>query len=507
MKNKISENFNQIITEYSKEKQNNFKESILVKKIDNQFTPNFKDFIREIFPESYNYQAKISVGTGVFIDQAWAAIRNTKYIPNFRHGLYIAFLFKSELNGMYLSLHQGYTHEEYENLVYRSEKLLEKIDSIPEGFQSKYSEGKITKHSIISKFYKTNEFTDEELKKDLLKLLDIYLKILPDYQQLIGNNYEIQPVKKAYYTENLEKTKKTPKGSIIVLAKNPETIEKIGLKTDTGMDWIIQEPFQLLYIQLKPGELKSVEWTKIIGHYCLTNPDYREKILKYLYYSFRNENTLEYYGKQDYNYQSYETEKILFQKNLDEINTLKNNKLIYHRVCRDLIATLPNTNLFYGYDNVLHKLKNLGYTENQLQTMARELINLYQSFKTNKNNKEEILTLFTEQKYKGLQSRAITPGLYLLNDNYKIINEEVLHASRFLSILCGIKVQIKPNLKNYLQSNQEYNRLINIVSENVPELTDYKLFNLFTHWLSNKKLGNYTGKDSKYLPIIIKIRG
>ena len=116
--------------------------------------------------------------------------------------------------------------------------------------------------------------------------------------------------------------------------------------------------------------------------------------------------------------------------------------------------------------------------------MARELINLYQSFKTNKNNKEEILTLFTEQKYKGLQSRAITPGLYLLNDNYKIINEEVLHASRFLSILCGIKVQIKPNLKNYLQSNQEYNRLINIVSENVPELTDYKLFNLFTHWLS-----------------------
>lgn len=101
----LSKDFKEILNNYKDAKNKPFKNNPLLKKINNDFSKNFHNLFYHNVNNSDFYKTKISAGyMGNFAENPWAGILNKKVSTTFQDGLYIIFLFKTEENGIYLSL-------------------------------------------------------------------------------------------------------------------------------------------------------------------------------------------------------------------------------------------------------------------------------------------------------------------------------------------------------------------------------------------------------------------
>lgn len=131
---------------------------------------------------------KGSTGQGYRTDYPWLAILNRKITASTMHGLYMVYLFRSDMRGFYLSLNQGITHfaEKYKNRRYDfAEKVADYFrKELPSSY---FSRGEIDlnsrvkdlgygyeKTNIISKYYPSHGFTENELITDLTAMREIY---------------------------------------------------------------------------------------------------------------------------------------------------------------------------------------------------------------------------------------------------------------------------------------------------------------------------------------------
>ena len=139
------------------------------------------------FPIS-DWIIKGSTGQGYRTDYPWLAILNRKITASTMHGLYMVYLFRSDMRGFYLSLNQGITHfaEKYKNRRYDfAEKVADYFrKELPSSY---FSRGEIDlnsrvkdlgygyeKTNIISKYYPSHGFTENELITDLTAMREIY---------------------------------------------------------------------------------------------------------------------------------------------------------------------------------------------------------------------------------------------------------------------------------------------------------------------------------------------
>lgn len=153
------------------------------------FVKNAPKYLYRYFNEE-KYAIKASVGNGQRSEIPWLCIFNKEVTISATQGIYICYLFRKDMSGFYLGLGQGittfkelYGTEKYNNvrkvakyfkeLIEDDKFSKESIDLRGSNELSKgYEEG-----TIISKFYEKDNFSENELLKDLSDLKKIYDEI------------------------------------------------------------------------------------------------------------------------------------------------------------------------------------------------------------------------------------------------------------------------------------------------------------------------------------------
>ena len=162
-----------------------------------QFVDSTQDyyvkFVRELpqylyrYFDTNKYLIKASVGVGQKSEIPWVCIYNRNVTTSATHGIYICYLFQSDMSGFYLVLGQGITTF---NALYGSQKYVN-INKVAEYFKDLINNENFSKASIdlkgvknlakgyeagtiISKYYEKDKYNEDQLLKDLIDMKEIY---------------------------------------------------------------------------------------------------------------------------------------------------------------------------------------------------------------------------------------------------------------------------------------------------------------------------------------------
>ena len=158
--------------------------------------------IRSIFPFRKDLIVKGSMGQGNKTDYPWVSILNKNITSTTTTGLYIVYLFKKDMSGFYLTLDQGFTYfkNAYGKKRYDSARKVVKYfqDHINDDYFSKEliklggtSKGTLgygyEQTTILSKYYESNNFSEDELINDYKRMMQIYDEI---YKNMDTDSYD-----------------------------------------------------------------------------------------------------------------------------------------------------------------------------------------------------------------------------------------------------------------------------------------------------------------------------
>ena len=152
-----------------------------------------------------NFKIKGSMGQSYKSDCPWIAICNPKITTTTQSGIYIAYLFKKDMSGFYLTLNQGIKN--YQDLFHN--KKYDYAVKVANYFKNEISSSEFSKDdiclgnvksgdrsygyektTIVSKYYSLDSYNDEGMLNDLLSMVSIYNEIAKlfekrDYNDLI----------------------------------------------------------------------------------------------------------------------------------------------------------------------------------------------------------------------------------------------------------------------------------------------------------------------------------
>lgn len=179
----------------------------LPNKVDNS-SILYKELVKELPKEIFTnlgqrreFLVKGSMGQGNKTDYPWISILNKNITHSTQNGIYVCYLFKRNMEGFYLVLMQGITYfeKEYGRNKYKVAELVsnyikseiddnvfskETIDLNSKKSSLGYGYEKTT---IISKYYESNNFNENELLIDLKEMVKIYDFIINHFKT---NNYD-----------------------------------------------------------------------------------------------------------------------------------------------------------------------------------------------------------------------------------------------------------------------------------------------------------------------------
>lgn len=162
-----------------------------------QFVDSTQDyyvkFVRELpqylyrYFDNNKYLIKASVGVGQKSEIPWLCIYNRNITTSATKGIYICYLFQSDMSGFYLVLGQGITTFDE---LYGSQKYVN-INKVAEYFKTLINNENFSKESIdlkgvktlakgyeagtiISKYYEKDKYNEDQLLKDLIDMKEIY---------------------------------------------------------------------------------------------------------------------------------------------------------------------------------------------------------------------------------------------------------------------------------------------------------------------------------------------
>ena len=158
--------------------------------------------IRSIFPFRKDLIVKGSMGQGNKTDYPWVSILNKNITFTTKTGRYIVYLFKKDMSSFYLTLDQGITYftDAYGKKKYESARKVVKYfqDHINDDYFSKEliklggtSKGTLgygyEQTTILSKYYESNNFSEDELINDYKRMMQIYDEI---YKNMDTDSYD-----------------------------------------------------------------------------------------------------------------------------------------------------------------------------------------------------------------------------------------------------------------------------------------------------------------------------
>lgn len=148
------------------------------------------------------FSIKGSMGQGNKTSYPWVSILNKNITTSTQEGIYIAYLFKKDMSGLYLALNQGITHFErkYGRDKYKAARRVTKYFQDELKGSSSFSEELIdlggskndlgygyAQTTILSKYYEKGKIDDVAFKKDLSEMVSIYNLI---YKHMGSKNYD-----------------------------------------------------------------------------------------------------------------------------------------------------------------------------------------------------------------------------------------------------------------------------------------------------------------------------
>ena len=161
-----------------------------------------------------SYKIYGSVGRGNKTKFPWVAILNKEITTTTQEGLYLVYLFKSDMSGFYLSLNQGITNYKKKFLSkgyiyaqkvaqYFREEIINESNFNDSPIDLVASKGSLgygyEKTNIISKYYAKDQLSEENLLDDLRRMMDIY----EDVYNHMGTMTYNEVIEKVIYDENI----------------------------------------------------------------------------------------------------------------------------------------------------------------------------------------------------------------------------------------------------------------------------------------------------------------
>ena len=222
--------------------------------------------IKSITPFRKELTVKGSMGQGNKTDYPWVSILNRNITSSTKYGLYIVYLFKKDMSGFYLTLDQGITY--FEDTYKR--KKYEACKKVVEYFQDRIDDTYFSKEpinlvgtrkgtlgygyeatTIISKYYESGKFTDDELIEDYKRMLAIYDEI---YKNMNTDNYNDVIDRIITFTKS--------KNDHLVLADDAVEVIKVALEPVDGQPYDFSKQLK----EVQPYVDKSTKYKEI------TNP-------------------------------------------------------------------------------------------------------------------------------------------------------------------------------------------------------------------------------------------
>lgn len=286
------------------------------------------------------------------------------------------------------------------------------------------------------------------------------------------------------------------------------------------VDWLITEELEspdALFDRKTVTEIDETKWNKIKELYIKKYPKYKEvfteeiklkkpdktlDLIKDLFFDFSKnyQNTAE--GKDHFN--TYDNERSetneIFQEILDKksngenVTSLVLNKLLPLRGNRTAVAAIP-----------VGSVTAYGWKEEDLPKLAEEIIDFITKMLmhlTDINEQKKIISSFIPKK--GFQTSIISDILYYLEPKYLFINTKTVDTYNYISNeILKQDVKISTSLENYVENNLKLKELIDDLSKEIPNFSNYDVFDAFCHWMCVEDLGGYArGKPLPYEIIV-----
>ncbi len=207
---------------------------------------DLKKELESLFPSFTDLKVKGSMGNGYLSSCPWIALLNRQITTSTRHGLYVVYLFCSDMRGFYLSLNQGITYfaDKYKRKKYRAaeevaryfqnELPVNSFSSSPISLQVKRGElgYGYEKTNILSRFYPSHSFQEEELLHDLKEMMNLYSYLLSHFPSFSYEKVVEDVLNFVSFYENEDERKKR----FLIKAEEAEKSLKDALEKSSPFD-------------------------------------------------------------------------------------------------------------------------------------------------------------------------------------------------------------------------------------------------------------------------------
>lgn len=274
------------------------------------------------------------------------------------------------------------------------------------------------------------------------------------------------------------------------------------------VEWKIIEDIELgdyFFDQKTVTELDGNKWNEIISSYARMKPKFRNKLLEGIYSEFKT-NYLETKAGQDH-LKAYEDESEKITRNYADIQYKRTNNIdATDEILYGLVPHKYKSIVGFVVDIKAFLEKNLDIKPEKFPEIADLLFTTINDLIKNDEDamvQAEVLDNFITSDYsKGFGAGTLTPTLFFIDHKYPFINNKTVDTFNFLSNIIGQPIKIDNKLKHYIENKAKLEKFVFDLAEYLPGISDFAIFDIFCHWMCDKKLGYYT--KGTPLPLMIE---
>lgn len=279
--------------------------------------------------------------------------------------------------------------------------------------------------------------------------------------------------------------------------KDPENLNLEEYPHLRKVDWIITDEFSLskeIFQRDTIEDLDKDKWNQIIFAYIKNKPTYGIELLEKLYAEFKTEYLNTESGQIHLNAYKEESSKLIDTYN-DILDKKAKNIDVTDEILYGMVPHKGKSIVGFVVDVKAFFEKSLEIKPQTFPAKADAFFNTIHELNENDNNpkiQSEILDKFVNSDYnKGFGTGTLTPPLFFINPNYPLINNKTINTVSFLSKIIGENIKIDSKLEHYIDNKQKLDQFIIKLTNYIPEITDYSIFDIFCHWMCDKNLGFY----------------
>lgn len=269
-----------------------------------------------------------------------------------------------------------------------------------------------------------------------------------------------------------------------------------GLNHIRKVNWITTDEFPVkknLFPIITLNQVEPERWNEILTYYAKSSDEFKRDILEHLYLEFEREYLDTDAGKEHLSYYILESETLESNYKNIEARFLRGD-YIADDVWYNMIS--PKNTLYTAYSNPRKIFQsNYNRSDDELNKIAvlffrtvKEIIDNDTDF----NKQKDIFSdLVNNPLSKGIKTGLITPSLHFLDDDFYVINKKTVDTVGFLSNFIGNTIKVNNDLLDYVDNNGKLHRFLIDIGVYLPEIKNYRIFDMFCHWLCANDLGNY----------------